>query len=858
MSEKVLKEFARSMRKKYGNFANPENTTPKTPASFSRGRFTGNGMDGELQSSEPAGVVHEGEFVVNASEVNSAGGPKRVQQAVDQAVVNNDGGVGPVPEVEAPPSPEGFRRGGYVKPGYQIGGPVLPNVGTPPTIPTGPNPPGGPSTAPPLAPTNPGPKPTNFRTPGLGAIAGRTQNPAPSNITLTESGSLPTTEIPVETIAQPKSFTRVIKPETSVETLAPKPKPITVKLDKDGNVIQDVTEEPTPDLTPAPEIDTEEKLRDPTITNRITRDPREVVETKAEDLLQTDLSDSARALGFQELQDEQIEELRNIADGEGTAAGIAGRIARDNLALSQAAGNQAAAQAMAQSGLTGGELAVAQARQRKQNAIVKSGLEGQLAIDAVNRAEAATMALASIAERGQQFEEMKRQFGANFDLSKANFGLSVEQFNEFKNQFSDNFGLQVDQMNLSIDNANEARLQFKENMDLAWNSLSENMRQFDNNTALQMFLNDSRVNMWKADTLMLAGDYNGATQVYKDMGINVDFSNLQDKQSQETFGNAIANLDADLDLLPEDMNMFEGENFTAEGLNTDAASDLIRAWNAQHPDEKVTVANANQNRNFKQWAENTYNARIAQKSPYYSMVQSFSDDELSNVILGITDFDSETGEQVARYSLNEQGQFVDKDGNEFEYAGVTGVDGMRTAYSNLFHTGGLRANPDGSLAVDTDNPIWESFGLTQKAGSPEDIQSDRINTFITSGDPSKMEGVDWDKFFSDTNNIVKAKENGSILKVTEMTDNIGHHDRISTSDAKKKFQEANPYKEGDIIEYKGVFYKITNPTFKHDAGKDGTTVRRDVFRIQLKGIPLTGPDKGTEQVINSSSKYMPG
>lgn len=472
-----------------------------------------------------------------------------------------------------------------------------------------------------------------------------------------------------------------------------------------------------PDLTvdnPAGNVET----RDPDLTSHTEVDPHAVTQSNTSAVDNIDLTDSERSEDFTKLQDDSITELKKIESGQGTAAQVTGDIARSKLAGSLAAGTQAAAQAAAQQGLTGGALSASRARQQRENSLAQTGLEGQLALDAVNRAENATLQLANMAEKGLQFEEMKRQFGANFDMAKANFGLEVEKFNEFKEQFNDQFMLNVDQFNLSVDQANEARLQFKDTMDHAWDKLSTNIEQFNSTIGLQMFQSDLKRNQWAADTLMLAGDFEGAQKIYSDnLGIDVDFSNLQEKQDQENFGNAIANLDADIELL-DGQDIFDGTDFNEAGINSSATDSLIRAWNAMHPDQLVDKNSVNSNDAFKTWAKNTFDARTAMSSPYHPMISSFTDDELGGLILGITDID-ENGNQKPRYTL-EDGRYVNGEGEEFSYAGKTGVEAMEMAYSNLLHTRALTANPDGSWTPDEDNPALQAFGLGTKGGDVDD------------------------------------------------------------------------------------------------------------------------------------------
>ena len=81
--------FVKDMRTKYGSLATPgvsavpmsgNTATMDAPPT----RFTGRGPDNRFQKNEPAGVVHEGEQVINAEDVKAAGGPKRINSEVQK------------------------------------------------------------------------------------------------------------------------------------------------------------------------------------------------------------------------------------------------------------------------------------------------------------------------------------------------------------------------------------------------------------------------------------------------------------------------------------------------------------------------------------------------------------------------------------------------------------------------------------------------------------------------------------------------------------------------------------------------------------------------------------------------------
>ena len=90
-----LNQFIDAMRRKYlplaGGEAAPGVVSP-SPGAAQNARFTGRGADGRVQVDEPAGVVHEGEMVVEAEAVKNAGGPGAIRDEVDRLVIENGRG----------------------------------------------------------------------------------------------------------------------------------------------------------------------------------------------------------------------------------------------------------------------------------------------------------------------------------------------------------------------------------------------------------------------------------------------------------------------------------------------------------------------------------------------------------------------------------------------------------------------------------------------------------------------------------------------------------------------------------------------------------------------------------------------
>jgi len=629
-NDSFLQEFKRAMIKKHVPKMAPVNGA--NPG-FSRGRATGIGADQQLQESEAAGVVHEGEFVVDAPAVRMAGGPEALNAMVEKQATGQD------PELPA------FARGGQNPSGYQHGGYHAP-AGDVPQV--GSNP--------------------------VSSVSNDLITPKPTPVTSQTSTTPPGPPSPVDI------------PPVQSNLATPPVEPVKI-----------------------PEIPNQASLPAPVqpITTETTAEPF------------TRQGQSQKADRFETLEDEQITALQDIAAGEGKASGVIGTIARDRLAGQLAAGNMSSAQVAAQSGLTGGALQGFRAKQRRDTALAQTGLEGQLAIDAVNRAENATLQLAGIASKGKAFEEAKRQFGEDLDLRKDMFGLEKEKFEEFKHQFSEELGIS------------------KEKLELAWDTLSENIRQFDESTALTLFLDDRSVQQGLAKDFLLADNPEAAASIYKDkFGIDVDLSRVTSKLDEETFGNSMANLALDIPL-DDGIDVFDdNNNFTEEGYNTKSFDNLMGGWNSFNPDNQVTKENAADNAEFQTWANNSYVNTAARRSAIFPMLDGYTDEDKENLIFGMEHEDGGSlYEKVdgKYFKRDADGTLTDE---EFEYHGATGIEGVKLALTTLINTNGISTNADGATVHDFSKEAWKVFDRYE---DPKDDITPTGDSFSQLTDPKKRD-----------------------------------------------------------------------------------------------------------------------
>lgn len=137
----VLQGFIDKVQKEYSRYIQPDvltaqdtNVITGEPADTTGMRYTGLGKDGKLQKKKPAGIVHEGEQVIEADMVRRAGGSKKIRGAVEGMAGENglppkEAPIGtpqmktaPADATQAPPTPPrqpqtsqgglpGFRRG---------------------------------------------------------------------------------------------------------------------------------------------------------------------------------------------------------------------------------------------------------------------------------------------------------------------------------------------------------------------------------------------------------------------------------------------------------------------------------------------------------------------------------------------------------------------------------------------------------------------------------------------------------------------------------------------------------------------------------------------------------------------------
>jgi len=85
ITSEELTVFKQKMIQKYGGLARPNGREAPVGGAFIEDgmRFTGMGPNDRLERGEPAGIVHEGEMVIEEPMVDKAGGPRAVREEIE-------------------------------------------------------------------------------------------------------------------------------------------------------------------------------------------------------------------------------------------------------------------------------------------------------------------------------------------------------------------------------------------------------------------------------------------------------------------------------------------------------------------------------------------------------------------------------------------------------------------------------------------------------------------------------------------------------------------------------------------------------------------------------------------------------
>ena len=579
----IYQDFIKAMQKEFRPFRSGVNGQ----------RYTGLGEDGRLQKDSPAGVVHEGEQVIEADMVEEAGGPARIRRQVEALAAENEN-LPAEPEVSQGRLP-GFRGGtgcGAVRGlrGYQIG--------------TGSGTVGHEITLEP--PRKPIIENVSIKPPeeiSVAPMTGTKEETDLSGNVLRQSTVTGTPEGTVES-------GRLIKPD------APQPPkmPTTPDLDKPA--------QPDPDLD-LTGVDTafrrvEGIAEGESEAARIERERTQQELTAKHEAERQSLNQQMAQEGASqaEINAAQAQLQRDQrSESEKTRTGLA----------------ESAAERAERAAVTGAQLELAKTQFVEGH---KLDLR-RLGIDEKHIDFIDDLTL-------KQFDENVRQFGEKMALEKFRDTIQQKQFDELRKidwtrvgidqQYADQSKEQFDRtMDLEWSKYDLSAEQFNDMSARAWTVIEQNAEQFGMTYALDKLRTDASIQMPLANAAMQAGDFEAAEGIFGQMGYPIDLSAQQSMFNQAEIGQALANL-------TEDINRMPGASVDEILANDLVKGDLERAWINMHPGEKA------EGEAFDTWKRNAVtNARLAQ-DPFHTAIQSMSDSTVASMMAsaGITDPNSYT------------------------------------------------------------------------------------------------------------------------------------------------------------------------------------------------------------------------
>jgi hypothetical protein len=550
-------------------------------------RYTGKGPDNALQPSEPAGVAHEHEMVVESDMVEDAGGPEAIRSVLER-----------------------LRKLEKEKPGYQAGtgSSTVPSMEDrikstqKATSSMGANTPGTSQINPDFTPktyeryeARPGTgmdnplstyqsDPSKPLKPGdipYGSIPG-TSDYATLKATSTEGKNKP------QSIMKTGLVEGVNKPQSIMESYM-----VDQKIPTEGAP----GEVPTEGVN-KPQSIMESHLVEPEIAP--TEKPPE-----------TDMERASR-LGLSGLED--------IARGESDAARMEREKAQAALAGERAAAKTALGQRLAASEASPEAARAGMAQLDMQLREAQVDLESRLAMSAAERAEAATQKLAELGTDGVFKEKQllldERRVDNETELVDIKWD-ELEQNDEAmafaREKWQDTlkldwskFGLDEKQINALIEtNASE--------LDLQWTKFRQDVTEHGMDYALRERAMDWTINSSILQTALENGDYDSATAIAKMHGFDLDFSDAQNARNQQVIGDSMANIISTLEINPN-----------ADFENADIQNNLNRAADALGLSGKKRT----------DWMQDTFEGVKATNDRIYSLVASLLPSTIEGMISG--------------------------------------------------------------------------------------------------------------------------------------------------------------------------------------------------------------------------------
>jgi len=287
-------------------------------------------------------------------------------------------------------------------------------------------------------------------------------------------------------------------------------------------------------------------------------------------------------------------------------------------------------------------------------------------------------------DKGIGYDTIVKEYDSDLTLADFN-SIKTESnkiFEEGVRQFNEELGLKGDYYNL----------------DMA--KFREDTRRYGVDVAYRNQVFDYGVAKDAATTAAAAGDYDGAEAIWATQGIKVDYSKMKDAQSSAIFADSMGTVATLLEQRPD---------ITVEEAGNDPViiKNLKAAWEAQGSPG-----------NFAEWSGNTVDGMLLAKDPIYTTVHAMSPQTMKDIASGTLGEDWETTWKG--------------------YAGQTGVEGLRLAFTNIVATGGMTMHSDGTISYDQSNPAWDVFLGREKEPTPTAITGQPGAADGTAGIPNEQ------------------------------------------------------------------------------------------------------------------------
>ena len=758
----VNQEFVRSMRNKYRSYLQPSGNmndvlSGKDVNQFAPADgFTGRGPGGNTQLDKPAGIVHQGEYVIDAAEVNNMGGPSGVKNAINSAQINKPQGFNPSKRFDPSQDPtKGLSMGSR---GPQ---PMQPR----------------PSRAPIGSPT----KLPGFADGGLAGMTGAGQltesqrvrqlfdtnqtnrntiNPtvppgsnggAPSSIgagfaaDLDYRTNMASTINPTNPTVPNTVLPGVPSEPPDVKLYEPPPplaEPPTLPSEEDG--IQDSIDET---LNKVEDIVTQGRDRLGAIDPKIDApeidpdmaDPSDLLLDWKKDFGDlTILPESERSKMYAMIEDMTADRYQAIAEGRDPIFEQLSEREKDTLTGVLNANRGKQSQLAAQLGMSGGELNAHYAKISRDQELMSLGLTTELAKQQMARIDHANDQLAKMSSDVQTREDATRKWGSEFNLALANFGLGVENYNALRKEFAANYIKEYDKMGLDANiatQANQLQLQALYN---DFDELSVNAAKWGTDMATKMFLENRTQHMADAQVLLslntpesIVAAENLLKRYYPELNISTDLlESVYSSRWRANVSDLIVGVKAES---YTDIQSYFGGNgngfITEDAMGKASVTAAIKMWNAQNQlssgDEGYIDPNdfSSLRRNVKAHEEisNMIKNENTKRAPGYFLTADMPPSQLFGLVDGFG-------------TLDDNGDFVPAFGSidEFKYNGITGITAIREWFGEAFQNNVIYLDENGDIKVDDEDAIMSAWNLPG-LGTEKDLNSNLTKDLEVSG-----------------------------------------------------------------------------------------------------------------------------